>query len=135
MNQSQAKSISWFTIIGIIAAAVHYAIAVGLEWTQWVRASEANIIGFLFAFPVSYFGHWTFSFSNQNAEHKQAFPRFFAVALTGFIANQTLVISALKFTPLPFWLVLGVVMVIIAVSTYLLSRHWAFKSKSLKDKQ
>lgn len=135
MTQSHTRSISWFTVIGIVAAAVHYVIAVGLEWSQWVLASEANIIGFLAAFPVSYFGHKIFSFSHQNAEHKQAFPRFFAVALTGFIANQTLVISALKFTPLPFWLVLGVVMVIIAVSTYLLSHHWAFKSNSPKDKQ
>jgi len=28
-----------------------------------------------------------------------------------------------------FWLVLGVVMVIVAGSTYFLSRYWAFKGK------
>jgi len=34
---------------------------------------------------------------------------------------------ALTYTALPFWFVLGVVMVLIAVSTWLLSRFWAFE--------
>ncbi|MDO9051036.1 MAG: GtrA family protein [Methylotenera sp.] len=127
MRQTHTQSISWFTVIGIIAAAVHYMIAVGLEWSYLLPPTQANIIGFLTAFPVSYFGHRKLSFSSQSATHKQAFPRFLAVAVAGFIANQSLVIGALRFTQLPFWLVLGFVMVVIAVSTYLLSRYWAFK--------
>ncbi|NOS96611.1 MAG: GtrA family protein [Methylotenera sp.] len=127
MRQTHTQSLSWFTIIGIIAAAVHYVIAVGLEWSHLLPPTQANIIGFLSAFPVSYFGHSKLSFSNQNATHKQAFPRFLAVAVAGFVANQSLVIVALRFTQLPFWLVLGFIMVVIAASTYLLSRYWAFK--------
>ncbi|MDP3677828.1 MAG: GtrA family protein [Methylotenera sp.] len=127
MRQTHTQSLSWFTVIGIIAAAVHYVIAVGLEWSHLLPPTQANIIGFLTAFPVSYFGHRKLSFSSHSATHKQAFPRFLAVAVTGFIANQSLVIGALRFTQLPFWLVLGFVMVVIAISTYLLSRYWAFK--------
>lgn len=127
MHQTHTQSISWFTVIGIIAAAVHYVIAVGLEWSHLLPPTQANIISFLTAFPVSYFGHRKLSFSSQSATHRQAFPRFLAVAVAGFIANQSLVIGALRFTQLPFWLVLGFVMVIIAISTYLLSRYWAFK--------
>ncbi|MDP1767048.1 MAG: GtrA family protein [Methylotenera sp.] len=127
MHQTHAQSLSWFTVIGITAAAVHYIIAVGLEWSHLLPPAQANIIGFLIAFPVSYFGHRKLSFSSQSATHKQAFPRFLAVAVAGFIANQSLVIGALQFTQLPFWLVLGFVMVVIAISTYLLSRYWAFK--------
>ena len=127
MKQTHTQSLSWFTLIGIIAAAVHYVIAVGFEWSHLLPPSQANAIGFLVAFPVSYFGHRKLSFSNQNSTHKQAFPRFLAVAITGFVANQSLVIGALHLTHLPFWLVLGFVMVFIAVSTYLLSRYWAFK--------
>lgn len=130
MSQPLTRSISWFTVIGIIAAAVHYVIAVGLEWSQIASPAYANILGFLFAFPVSYFGHRSFSFSHQTSTHLHAFPRFFSVALLGFLANQTLVISALKFSILPFWLALGIVMVLIAVCTYLLSHHWAFKTRS-----
>ncbi len=125
--QTHKHAISWFAVIGAIAAGVHYFIAVGLEFTQLLTAVYANVAGFLFAFPVSYFGHRKFSFSGQRSSHWYAFPRFFFVALLGFIANQFLVINALRYTNIPFWLTLGIVMVLVAISTYLLSRYWAFK--------
>lgn len=128
MNNPHKQSISWFTVIGAAAAAVHYVVAVSLEWTQLLPPSQANVAGFLMAFPVSYFGHRAFSFSKQTATHSHAFPRFLAIAVVGFVANQLLLIAALRYTWLPFWFALGLVMVIIAASTYLLSRHWAFKS-------
>lgn len=129
MMQTHKHSVSWFAVIGALAAGVHYVVAVGLEYSHILAAIYANTAGFLFAFPVSYFGHRKLSFSGHSSTHAHAFPRFFAVALTGFLANQFLVINAIHFTAIPFWLVLGVVMVIVAVSTYLLSRYWAFKGK------
>jgi len=119
----------WFTLIGAIAALVHYIVAVALEASALLAPYNANIIGFLCAFPVSYFGHRTFSFSAQKNSHSQAFPRFLMVAVGGFLANQLLVVSALNITHLPFWLVLAVVMVLVAVSTFILSRYWAFKAQ------
>lgn len=127
MTQTHRHSISWFAVIGALAAGVHYVVAVSLELTHVLNAIYANTAGFLFAFPVSYFGHRKLSFSGQDSTHQQAFPRFFIVALSGFLANQFLVINAIYFTSVPFWLVLGVVMVVVAVSTYFLSRYWAFK--------
>ena len=69
-----------------------------------------------------------FSFAHQPTTHQRALPRFFSVALLGFLGNQSLVVAGLLFTALPFWLILGIVMVIIAISTYLLSHFWAFKA-------
>ena len=40
-----------------------------------------------------------------------------------------LTLNAIQYTKLPFWFALGIVMVIVAVSTYLLSHFWAFKGK------
>ena len=51
------------------------------------------------------------------------------VAAGGFIANQVMVLAALHITFLPFWLVLGIVMMIVAISSYVLGRRWAFKSR------
>ena len=129
MSQRHAQSVSWFTIIGALAALTHYIVAVGLEYSALVTAAHANIAGFIVAFPVSYIGHSQFSFAQHKAKHSAALPRFLSVAILGFLANQTLVVSALKYTALPFWLVLGMVMILVAVSTYLLSRHWAFKGQ------
>ncbi len=126
MKQS---SISWFAVIGAAAAAVHYVVAVGIEFAQLTSPAKANILGFLLAFPVSYWGHRKLSFAAHTATHQQAFPKFFTVALTGFLIKQFMVINALHFTAIPFWLVLAVVMIVVAISTYLLSYYWAFKGK------
>ncbi|MDO9150341.1 MAG: GtrA family protein [Methylotenera sp.] len=127
MTPKHRHSVSWFVVIGALAAGVHYVVAVSLELTHVLNPIYANTAGFVFAFPVSYFGHRKLSFSGQDSSNKHAFPRFFIVALAGFLANQLLVSNAIYFTSIPFWLVLGVVMVIVAVSTYFLSRYWAFK--------
>jgi putative flippase GtrA len=119
---------SWFTIIGIAAGITHYVVAVGLESLLLLKPSWANVIGFICAFPVSYFGHLKLTFAATNANHHQALPKFFLIALLGFIGNQSLVLLLLAKTFLPFWMVLGFVMVVVALSTFLLSRFWAFKS-------
>jgi len=119
---------SWFTIIGILAAITHYVVAVGLESLFTLKPSLANIIGFMLAFPVSYFGHLKFTFASTKASHQQALPKFLLIALLGFVGNQSLLLLLLANTAWPFWLVLGLVMVLVAVSTYCLSRFWAFKS-------
>jgi putative flippase GtrA len=118
-------SLLGFVSIGALAAGVHYVVALLAHAMGW-QPANANWLGFLLAFPVSYIGHRWWSFRGTLAGHRQAFPRFFAVALLGFFANQLLLWLALTYTPLPFWLVLGVVMVLVAISTWLLSRFWAF---------
>jgi putative flippase GtrA len=126
-HNQHARSVSWFAVIGVLAAATHYVIAVGLEYIG-LAAAWANPIGFVFAFPVSYFGHRHLSFSDQSSLHRHAMPKFFMVALLGFSFNQLLLLISLHLFLGPFWLMLGVIMVIVAVGTYFLSRFWAFKS-------
>lgn len=125
---SHSRSISWFTLVGALAATVHYIIAVGLETGLSVAPAWANLSGFLLAFPVSYVGHSQFSFAHQKSSHQQALPRFLLIACGGFCANQLLLLSLLKLFALPFWLILAIVMAVVAGSSYLLSRYWAFKS-------
>lgn len=124
--QPLKHSVSWFLVVGALAALVHYIIAVMLEGVYDVQPAWSNLLGFCFAFPVSYVGHRTFTFTDNTKPHHQAFPRFLLVAILGFLANQSLVLIALHFTILPFWLVLALVMLLVAVSTYVLSKYWAF---------
>lgn len=124
--QSLKHSVSWFLVIGALAALVHYIVAVTLEGGFDVTPAWSNIFGFCVAFPVSYVGHRTLTFADKTKPHHQAFPRFLLVAILGFLANQSLVLLALHFTQLPFWLVLAIVMLLVAVSTYMLSKYWAF---------
>lgn len=124
------SSVSWFTLVGAAAAGVHYLAAVLMEGVLGIAPASANLLAFILAVPVSYIGHQNLSFAGNGSSHKQALPRFLLIACTGFAANQIMLLSLLHFTPLPFWLALGLVMGIVAVSTYLLSRHWAFKHQA-----
>ena len=122
------RSLSWFTVIGAIAAAVHYIVAVTLESGFSVAPAWANSIGFVLAFPVSYLGHSKLSFARHTASHRTALPRFLAIALTSFLGNQALLLSLLAWLAWSFWITLAFVMVIVAFLTYVLSRYWAFKA-------
>lgn len=119
-------SVLAFVGVGIAAALVHYLAALGAHALGFTPAWSNNV-GFILAFPVSYLGHRQWSFRQSEASHQQALLKFFCVALLGFFGNQGLLWCGLQFTPWPFWLVLGLVMGVVAASTYLLSRFWAFK--------
>ena len=123
------RSASWFTIVGAVAAVVHYVAALLCKEALNIAPGWANVLGFACAFPVSYLGHHTLSFAHQPSRHAHALPRFLLVALLGFCGNQVLLLSLLQVTPLPFWLVLGLVMVAVALSSFLLSRYWAFRPR------
>jgi putative flippase GtrA len=88
----------------------------------------ANLIGFAAGFPVSYSGHRWWTFDSTRAPHSEAVPRFLLVALSSFAANQALLLLAMHWLALPFWLVLGVVLLLVAGATYVLSRYWVFRS-------
>lgn len=119
------SSLLAFIGVGALAAAVHYAVAV-LVHCWGFSPTQANWAGFCCAFPVSYVGHRGWSFRGTQVSHQYAFPKFLAVALLGFFGNQALLWVGLHFTVLPFWLLLALVMVIVAASTFGLSRWWAF---------
>lgn len=121
------RSISWFGVVGACAAMVHYISAVILQANAWLSPANANWVAFLMAFPVSYIGHRKLSFAGTTRQHQQALPRFLLVALIGFAGNQSLLLLMLHFTALPFWLILAVVMLLIALMTFVLSKYWAFQ--------
>lgn len=116
-----------FVSVGALAALVHYLVALSAFYIDKnFSASTSNWIGFFFAFPVSYFGHRYWTFKASQVAHVSAFFKFFIVALIGFLGNQGLLWLLLHYTTCPFWLSLALVMVIVAVSTYVLSKSWVF---------
>lgn len=119
-------SVIAFIGVGAMAALVHYVTAV-VSHAWGLTPLWSNNLGFMLAFPVSYVGHRQWSFRHSRAPHLTALIKFFLVALSGFVANQGLVYCGLQFSPLPFWLVLALAMGVVAVTTYLLSRFWAFR--------
>ncbi len=119
-------SIGWFLAIGGAAGLVHYVTTLGLNAFASLRPGPANLLGFLCAFPVSYFGHRFLSFSATEVPHQRALPRLFAVSGMAFVGNQALLLTLLKLTSLPLYIALALVLLVVSVSTFLLSRGWVF---------
>lgn len=121
------KQLLHFGGVGGAAAATHYAVVLVLV-PFGLHPLLANVIAFLTAFQVSYFGHryLTFAETASRLPHRQTLPRFFAVAVSSFLLNELLFFLSLKFTPIPYQISLGIVLVLVAALTFVLSRHFAF---------
>jgi putative flippase GtrA len=116
-----------FFLVGTAAAATHYIVGLCVYSLLGQSPGLANAIGFAAGFPVSYSGHRFWTFEDTRERHVVALPRFLLVALLSFAGTQVLLLLAVRWLPLPFWLLLGGVLLTVAVMTYLLSRYWVFR--------
>lgn len=125
-NKRLSRQIPQFIVVGGLAAAVHLGMVM-LIVPLGLTPLLANVIGFLTAFQVSYWGHRNWTFSSHNAPHRSALPRFFGVACVGFGLNEILFYLLLRFTPLPYPIALFLVLLAVAALTFVSSRYWAFR--------
>ena len=119
--------LAWFIAVGCTAAAVHFGVVVALVEALGLPPLLANVAGWLVAFVVSFCGQWLLTFRGSGAPWRQALRRFFLISLGGFSANEAAYALLLNFSALPYDLLLALVLVAVAVMTYLLSSRWAFR--------
>jgi putative flippase GtrA len=118
--------VAFFIAVGCAAAATHFAVVVFLV-SQWaVPPLAANVLGWLIAFVVSFTGHWRLTFRAQQAPLLQSVRRFFGISLAAFALNETAYAVMLHWTSMRYDVVLFLILVAVAVITYLLSSRWAF---------
>jgi putative flippase GtrA len=118
--------VAFFIAVGCAAAATHFAVVVFLV-SQWaVPPLAANVLGWLIAFVVSFTGHWRLTFRAQQAPLLQSVRRFFGISLAAFTLNETAYAVMLHWTAMRYDIVLALILVAVAVITYLLSSRWAF---------
>ena len=53
-------------------------------------------------------------------------PRFFVVSATSLVINQVIVFSAVNIAQQSYWISLVIMIAVVPVFTYVLSRIWAF---------
>jgi putative flippase GtrA len=114
-----------FALVGTAAFVVHFGV-VSISVPRGVPPLGANVLGFLAAFTVSFVGHDRWSFPAARPRPWAALRRLFAVALLGFTINESLYALLLSSTHLDYRVALLVVLAVVAGSTLLLSKHWAF---------
>lgn len=87
----------------------------------------ANLAGWLVAFTVSFSGHYHLTFRYQKSSLWPAATRFFVVSAIGFGINEASYAWLLHATTMRYDVLLLLVLVGVAVLTFVLSRLWAFR--------
>ncbi|MEP1446582.1 MAG: GtrA family protein [Paraglaciecola sp.] len=116
-----------FFSIGVIATLVHsgtFSLCIAL---QLMSAQWANLVAYLVALTVSYFGqrYWTFSSSEPNKQ-TNTLVRFIGVSLLGYCLNAFwvyTVTSLLSFSA--YYALLGIGFLTPAL-TFVLLKYWVF---------
>ena len=81
----------WYIIAGGSATAVHYAVLVALVEWGGLAAAPAAFMGALTGAVVAYLVNRHITFPGSTARHRQAVPRFMAIAGVGAVLNGALV--------------------------------------------
>lgn len=124
-----------FILVGISAAIVHLLIVWLLVKTLALAPLQANIMGFLVAVNVSYYGHCQFTFKQTEQFSVKKFTKFFSIAFLSFLVNQIAYFYGLQWFGSTFYLpILAIVLLLVAVFTFIFSKFWVFATHAPNSK-
>ncbi|WP_246434657.1 GtrA family protein [Teredinibacter haidensis] len=116
-----------FGVVGVTATLTHYFTAlISHEWAG-IDLYFANLIGYVSAVMVSYFGHGRFTFKQEL--DLQVFLRFALVSVSTFFCSELILLALETFLQLSHRVSLGVVVCTIPVITFVLSKMWVFRAR------
>jgi putative flippase GtrA len=116
-----------FGLVGSLAAATQLTVVMTLVEMGLLQPLAANIVGFMIAFQVSYWGHRHWTFNAIGVQHSVAVPRLFFIASSGFIANELFFYIMMSVFHLPYIPALLVVLTILPTITFISSKFWVFR--------
>ncbi|MDH3066747.1 GtrA family protein [Achromobacter insolitus] len=123
------QQVSTFIAVGCAAAATHWAVAVGCVELLRMPPLAANLVGWLIAFAVSFTGHYRLTFRHSKTPWTAAARRFFFVSAAGFLINEAAYAWLLHNTAIRYDILLALILLGLAVATFIVSRFWAFRHK------
>jgi len=123
------QQISLFIAVGCAASATHWGVAVACVEGLGAAPLVANLIGWLAAFVVSFSGHYRLTFRHSHTPWTIAVRRFFFISAVGFIINESAYAWLLRVTAVSYDVLLALILIALAVGTFITSRLWAFRHK------
>jgi putative flippase GtrA len=120
------RQLFWFVIVGSLAALTHLGVVMGLVELWQLPPLGANVLGWLVAFMVSFAGHHRLTFGSSGSPFWPALRRFWLISAGAFLVNQAAYALLLRYAGWNYALLLALVLVGVAIGTYVLSRWWAF---------
>ncbi len=121
------RQIGCFIAVGCVAALTHMSVVAFLVEAFGWKPLISNVAAFCVAFLVSFNGHSRFTFPQPPEARAEAGRRYCLIAITAFTLNQVMYSYALNMFGTALYLpILAVVVLIVAVFTFTMSRFWAF---------
>lgn len=115
-----------FGAVGVSALVVHWLSVVTIV-PFGVPPLLANVIAFVIAFQVSYWGHRNWTFNVRHLPHRVTLPRFLFIGCAGFAVNESLYFLLLTYTKMDYRLSLLIVLTAVVTTSFVLSKLWAFR--------
>ena len=111
-----------FGVIGSLATLTHLLVALFCHSIFGFYELLANVIAFVFAVPVSYFGHRYITFGTEGSAIK-----FFVTSTTIFLLNNTLLLAMLELLQTRGALAIGLALLASPILMFIISQYWIFK--------
>jgi putative flippase GtrA len=119
------RQVFYFGVVGISATLTNYFIAVLAFEYVGLNIYTSQFVGYIFAVTVSLFGHSKLTFQTQLTS--SVFTRFMVVSLTTLVFSEILLLFIERLLVLSHRISLLIVVIIIPVITFLLSKLWVFR--------
>jgi putative flippase GtrA len=120
-----------FVAVGLVATVTHAFAFTGFIELAGLAPLVANFVAFAVALPISFLGHFHWTFRSQTADQRwqqqgASFVSFTLIALTGLALNSLAVILVVNLFALPYQYALILMICIIPLIVFALSKFWAF---------
>ena len=119
--------VSLFVLVGGGAAAIHFMSVILFVELFATPALIANIFAFLIAFCFSFSGQRYLTFSDSNQTFFYSLKRYFLVSVCSFLFNEFFFYLAIYLFHIPYYVALPIIVLLVAIGTFVVSKRWAFK--------
>ncbi len=124
LNRELVRQVFTFGVVGVIATATHYLVALLLTDLVEITVLISNILGYCAAVSVSIFGHSTFTY--RKAITRTVVRRFIVVSLSTLMASEVILFVLVSQMGVHHRIALAVVVATIPIITFFLNKFWVY---------
>ncbi|MBW8371826.1 MAG: GtrA family protein [Thiobacillus sp.] len=120
------KQFSLFSLVGAVGTIAHYALLFFLVSQLTVHPVAASVAGALLGALINYILNYRFTFRSAR-RHREALPRFLAIAAVGLALNTALMWLLVEPLRLHYLISQLIATACVLLWNYLGNRHWTFE--------
>ncbi|MEM7529049.1 MAG: GtrA family protein [Pseudomonadota bacterium] len=120
-----------FGIVGVAATITHATGVFAFVELGGLAPSVANPVAFAIAVPVSYFGHYFFTYGSQH-DHGETVFRFLAVTCSSFGISQAIVM-AMEYFGGPYQAAVALFVVLVPATNFILFNLLVFRRQPKRE--